>query len=79
MGAGQSTRKEQDAASVYLLMHVENDHIKVDLHVHDFNSQVKVRAFSRERDLCQLQKSQNQSILPTPQNPRRPTGFCKAF
>ena len=68
MGAGQSTRKEQGAAPVYLLMHVEHDDHTVHLHVHDFNSEVQVRAFYRERELHQLQRST--SILPAPQDPR---------
>lgn len=70
MGTGQSIRKEHGAAYVLLVVRVDNEKVNVRLHVHDFNSEVQMRAYNRERELRELYELKpHLSTLPDPEDP----------
>lgn len=52
MGAEQSTRKEPGYGDIYLLTTIDevNQYVYIQLYVHDYNSQVKMRKFIREKE-----------------------------
>jgi hypothetical protein len=52
MGAGQSTRKEPGYGHIYLLTTIdeETQYVHIQLHVHDYNSQVKMHEFIRKKE-----------------------------